>query len=39
MGRVGNSESPPNHFLWLWVPDLRSASRRLSGTTAEFVAA
>ena len=30
---VGNHESSPNYMLWLWVPDLRSASLRLSGTT------
>ena len=32
---VPNSQSSPNHSLWLWVPDQRSASLRLSGTTAE----
>jgi hypothetical protein len=25
-------------FLWLWIPDLHSASLRLSGTTLESVA-
>jgi hypothetical protein len=24
-------------FLWLWIPDLHSASLRLSGTTLESV--
>ena len=33
MERVGHSESSSNVFLWLWVPDRRSASLRLSGTT------
>ena len=35
MGRTGNSESSPNSILWLWIPDLRSASLRLSGMTTE----
>lgn len=36
--RDDNSESSPNNVLW-WVPDLRAAARRLSGTTAENGAA
>ncbi|MET3336776.1 hypothetical protein ABIA00_004389 [Bradyrhizobium ottawaense] len=44
MERAGNSESSPNHSLWLWVPDQRSApgnatrcqELRLSGTTTEI---
>jgi hypothetical protein len=35
VARDDNSESSPNSILWLWIPDLRSASLRLSGTTAE----
>ena len=35
MRQTDNSESSPNIFLWLWVPDLRW---RLSGTTAQFSA-
>lgn len=33
MKRAGRSESSPNYSLGLWVPDLRAASLRLSGTT------
>ncbi|WP_210164017.1 hypothetical protein, partial [Bradyrhizobium japonicum] len=36
MREAGNCESSPNHILWLWVADLRSASLRLSGTTTEI---
>ncbi|MET4176414.1 hypothetical protein ABIB99_007534 [Bradyrhizobium sp. LA6.1] len=37
--RDAHSEPSPNHSLWVWVPDRRSASLRLSGTTTEFVVA
>jgi hypothetical protein len=33
MKQAGSSSVLTNHSLWLWVPDQRSASLRLSGTT------